>query len=89
MCQKPAVSYAVCDRYINHHELEQWNHVEKEKEKREDGDKNELEHDDSYKRKSAHRDDSVADQFHRGRKDAVSIVHHLEMTCVYNDLFLG
>ncbi|KAI3467443.1 hypothetical protein Pfo_024106 [Paulownia fortunei] len=72
--KKPAVSYAVCDRYVNHPDSEQWNHVEKEKQKREDRDKNEWEHDDGldHKRKSAHRDDSVTDQFHRGMQDPES-----------------
>lgn len=78
--QKPAV----CDRYVNHRDSEQWNHVEKEKEKGEDRDKNEWEHDDSlgHKRKSARRGDSANDQVHRGRKDAESIVCNLNITCI-------
>ncbi|KAL9149445.1 hypothetical protein ABFS82_12G110600 [Erythranthe guttata] len=70
--KKPAVPYAVCDRYINRPDSEQCNYGEKEKEKTEDIDKNEREHDDSYKRKSAPRDDSVSDQFHRGIQDPES-----------------
>ncbi|KAK4429910.1 Paired amphipathic helix protein Sin3-like 4 [Sesamum alatum] len=74
LSKKPAVSYAVRDQYINHHGSEQWNHVEKEKEKREDKENNEWERDDSldHKRKSARRDDSVTDLFHRGMQDPES-----------------
>ncbi|KAK6160077.1 hypothetical protein DH2020_003458 [Rehmannia glutinosa] len=72
--KKPAVSNAVCDRYVNRPDSEQWNHVEKEKGKREDIDKNEWEHDGrlDHKRKSARRDDSVTDQLHRGMEDSES-----------------
>ncbi|GFP91557.1 paired amphipathic helix protein sin3-like 4 [Phtheirospermum japonicum] len=72
--KKPAVSYANGDRYVNHPDSEQWNHVEKEKGKREERFKNEWEHDDSldHKRKSARRDDSASGQFHRGMEESES-----------------
>ncbi|XP_042052959.1 paired amphipathic helix protein Sin3-like 5 isoform X2 [Salvia splendens] len=56
---------AVCDGLVNHYDLEQF---EKDKEKGEDGQKNEWEHDESlgHRRKSSRRDDCAINQFHRG-----------------------
>ncbi|KAI3452783.1 hypothetical protein Pfo_009446 [Paulownia fortunei] len=72
--KNPAVSYAVRDPYVDHPDSEQRNLVETEQEKRVDREKNEWEYDDSLDRKtkSAHRDDSVTDQFHQGMQDPVS-----------------
>ncbi|KAL6547202.1 hypothetical protein OROMI_022923 [Orobanche minor] len=66
--KKPAVSYAVCDHNISHPDLEKWSHVEKQKAKKEDRDKNVWEHDDSldHKRNSARRNAYATYHFHRG-----------------------
>ncbi|KAL6567759.1 hypothetical protein OROGR_001427 [Orobanche gracilis] len=66
--KKPAVSYAVCDHNISRPDSEKWSHVEKQKAKKEDTDKNVWEHDDSldHKRKSARQNAYASYHFHRG-----------------------
>ncbi|KAL1550937.1 paired amphipathic helix protein Sin3-like 5 isoform X4 [Salvia divinorum] len=56
---------AVCDGLVNHYDLEQF---EKDKEKGEDRQKNEWEHDENlgHRRKSSRQDDCAINQFHQG-----------------------
>ncbi|KAK4481866.1 hypothetical protein RD792_012777 [Penstemon davidsonii] len=71
--KKPAVSYSVRDQYVDHHDSEKWNRVDKEKGKEEDID-NEWEDDDSldHKRKSTRRDNSVTNQFYQEMQEPFS-----------------
>lgn len=57
--------------------------AEKEKERREDGEEVEPEHGDGFnhKRKSGLSDDSMADQFHQGRKHAEKLVYTIK--CIF------
>ncbi|CAA0833681.1 Paired amphipathic helix protein Sin3-like 3 [Striga hermonthica] len=72
--KKPAVSYAVGERYNSQPDTEQWNQVEKEKGKREDRDINEWENDDGldHKKNPARQDGHASDQLHRGMEEMES-----------------
>ncbi|KZV47993.1 hypothetical protein F511_32684 [Dorcoceras hygrometricum] len=61
------------DKNVGHTDSDQWNWVEK-LEKKEDGDQNEWEREEtfSHKRKSAHEDNSVTDQVYQGMQEPVS-----------------